>query len=161
MAIIKPVKWMCQGGEILFHFDFFLSAQRAKMWAYRHFCHSSLICQARKGGLRHFKSLKSSTWYGQCREAIEKCSSLFSTAQWAKMGAYHQIFSQYSLISQARKVELRHFKSLKLSSWYGQCREVMDECSSLFSTAQWAKMWANWNIHDVKKIPTSDFVALE
>ena len=32
----------------------------------------------------HSKSLKSSTWYGQCRKAMEKCSSLISTTQWAK-----------------------------------------------------------------------------
>ena len=43
----------------------------------------------------------------------------------------------------------------------GQCREAMDRCSSLISTAQWAKMGANWNIHGVKINPISDFVALE
>ena len=99
-----------------FSFWLFLSAQRAKMWANRHiFSHFSLISQAREVELRHFKSLKPSTWYGQCREAMGKCSSLFSTAQWANMWANCQILSHFSLISQARKVGLRHFKSLKSS----------------------------------------------
>ena len=30
-----------------------------------------------------------------------------------------------SLLTQARKVELRHFKILKPSTWYGQCRKAM------------------------------------
>ena len=64
---------------------------------------------------------------------------LFLSAQWAKMWAYHPIFSHFSLISQAREVELRHSKSLKSSTWYGQCRKAMEKCSSLISTAQWAK----------------------
>ena len=118
----------------------FLTAQWAKMAAHRHiFSHFNLISQAREVELRHFKSLKSSTWYGQCREAMKKCSSLFLTAQWAKMWAYLHIFSCFSLISQAREVELRHSKSLKSSTWYGQCRKAMEKCSSLISTAQWAK----------------------
>ena len=64
---------------------------------------------------------------------------LFLSAQWAKMWAYRPIFSRFSLISQAREVELRHSKSLKSSTWYGQCRKAMEKCSSLISTAQWAK----------------------
>ena len=110
------------------------------MWAYCSiFSHFSLISQATEVKLRHFKSLIPSTWYGQCWKAMEKCSSLFLTAQWAKMGAYCCIFSFLSLISQAREVKLRHFKSLKPSTWYGQCRKAMEKCSSLISTAQWAK----------------------
>ncbi len=124
-------------------------AQRAKTWAYRHiFSHFSLISLARNVKLRHFRSLKSSTWYGQCREAMEKCSSLVSTAQWAIMWAYRQIFSHFSLISQARKVKMRHFKSLKSSTLYGQCRETIGKGLSLFSTAQWVKMWAIWSQND-------------
>ena len=93
------------------------------MWAYHCiFSHFGLISQARKVKLRHFKSLKPSTWYGKCREAMEKCSSLFLTAQWAKMWPYRHIF-----------------KSLKSSTWNGQCRKAMEKCSSLISTAQWAK----------------------
>ena len=126
-----------------FSFWLFLSAQWAKMWAYRPiFSRSSLISQAREVELRHFKRLKPSTWYGQCREAMKKCSWLFLSAQWAKMWAYRPIFSHFSLISQARKVKLRHFKSLKPSTWYGQSREAMEKCSRLFLTAQWAKMGA-------------------
>ena len=106
------------------------------------FSHFSLISQARGVELRHFKSLKPSTWYGQCREAMEKSSSLFLTAQWEKMWANRPNFSRFSLISQAREVELRHFKSLKPSTWYGQSREAMEKCSRLFLTAQWAKKWA-------------------
>ena len=34
--------------------------------------------------MRKVKSLKPSTSYGQCREAMGKGSSQFSTAQWAK-----------------------------------------------------------------------------
>ena len=127
-----------------FSFWLFLSAQWAKMWAYRPiFSHFSLISQAREVELRHFKSLKPSTWYGQCREAMKKCSWLFLSAQWAKMWAYRRIFSRFSLTSQAREVELRHFKSIKPSTWYGQSREAMEKCSRLFLTAQWAKKWAN------------------
>ena len=40
---------------------------------------------------------------------------LFLSAQWAKIGAHRHIFSHFSLISQARKVGLRHFKSLNSS----------------------------------------------
>ena len=127
--------------------QFFLTAQWAKKWAYCPiFSLFSLISQAREVELRHFKSLKPSTWYGQCREAMKKCSSLFLTAQWAKMWAYLHIFSHFSLISQAREVELRHSKSLKSSTWYGQCRKAMEKCSSLSSTAQWAKMGAYCHI---------------
>ena len=123
-----------------FSFWLFLSAQWAKMRAYhRIFSHFGLISQARKVKLRHSKSLKSSTWYGQCREAMKKCSSLFLSAQWAKKWAYRPIFSHFGLISQAREVELRHSKSLKSSNWYGQCRKAMEKCSSLISTAQWTK----------------------
>ena len=32
--------------------------------------------------MRQFKNQKPSTWYGKCREAIQKGSSLFSTTQW-------------------------------------------------------------------------------
>ena len=118
----------------------FLTAQWAKMWAYLHiFSRFSLISQAREVKLRHFKSLKSSTWYGQCREVMDKCSGLFSTAQLAKIWAYHPIFSRFSLIFQTREVKLRHSKSLKSSTWHGQCRKAMEKCSSLISTAQWAK----------------------
>ena len=121
----------------IFSFWLFLSAQWAKMWAYRCiFSRFSLISQAREVELRHFKSLKPSTWYGQCRKAIQKCSSLFLTAQWAKMWAYRPIFSRFSLISQAREVKLRHFKSLKSSTWYGQCREAMKNVQFYF--------WLQW-----------------
>ena len=138
---LKPSTWYGQCRKAIKKCSsLFLSAQLAKMGAYCHiFSHSSLISQAREVELRHFKRLKSSTWYGQSREAIEKCSRLFLTAQWAEMGANRQIFSHFSLISQARKVKLRHSKSLKSSTWYGQCRKAMEKCSSLISTAQWAK----------------------
>ena len=83
------------------------------MWAYHCiFSHFSLISQARRVKLRHFISLKPSTWYGKCREAMEKCSRLFLTAQWAKKWANHPNFSHFGLISQARKVKLSHFKSI-------------------------------------------------
>jgi len=140
----SPSQWSdsVREGKI-FSFGLFLSAQWAKMWAYHCIISCfSLISQARKVELRHFKSLKSSTWYGQCREAMEKCSRLILTAQWAKMWANRPIFSHFNLISQATKVKLRHFKSIKPSTWYGQCREAMEKCSRLFSTAQWAKMGA-------------------
>ena len=140
----SPSQWSdgVREGKI-FSFWLFLSAQWAKMWAYRPiFSRFSLISEAREVELRHFKRLKSSTWYGQSREAMEKCSRLFLTAQWAKKWANRPNFSHFSRISQAREVKLRHFKSLKPSTWYGQCRKAMKKCSSLFLTAQWAKMWA-------------------
>ena len=80
-----------------------------------------------------------SHWSDGVREGKSFSFWLFLSAQQAKMWAYHHIFSHFSLISQARKVGLRHFKSLKPSTWYGQCRKAMEKCSSLISTAQWAK----------------------
>ena len=142
---LKSSTWYGQCREVMEKCSsLFLTAQWAKMWAnHPNFSHFSLISQAREVELRHFKSLKPSTWYLQCRKAMKKCSRLFLTAQWAKMGAYRCIFSHFSLISQARKVELRHFKSLIPCTWYEQCGDTMKKCSSLFLTAQWAKMWAN------------------
>ena len=108
-----------------FSFWLILSAQWAKIWAYhRIFSRFSLLSLAREVELRHFKSLKPSTWYGQSREAMEKCSRLFLTAQWAKMWAYRPIFSHFSLISQAREVELRHFKSPKPSTTNSYFAEI-------------------------------------
>ena len=69
---------------------------------------------------------------------VEVFKSIFNCTV-GKYGGLPQIFSHFSLISQAIGVELRHFKSLKPSTWYGQCREAMEKSSSLFLTAQWAK----------------------
>ena len=49
-------------------------------------------------------------------ELLRVVSAWFPLVQWAKMGAYHCIFSHFSLISQARKVKLRHFKSIQPST---------------------------------------------
>ena len=115
---------MVSGRGIFFSFWLFWTAQ----WAYHHNCsHFSLISQARKVKMRQFKSLKSSTWYWQCRKATGKGSSLFSNAQLAKMWANHQIFSHFSFISKARKVKMRQFKSLKSSIWYWQYREAIEK----------------------------------
>ena len=62
---------------------------------------------------------------------MEKCSSLFSTAQWTKMGTYRQLFSHFSLIGQGQIETLQKSKNIYLGN-------VEKPWISVF--AQWAKM---------------------
>ena len=80
---------VASGRGKFFSFWLFLSAQRAKMWAYRHiFSHFSLISQVRKVRLRQLKSL----WAIRCtpvhygQSGVHQCTmgnQVYTSAPWA------------------------------------------------------------------------------